>query len=127
MTPACVGTCITEALQFGDREEILSKAHASNAKYIYGEDELGGLSWIYISNVPLEELDFPIVSTEPPIKTTTLTTSTSAITTSTSAITTVPELSLIKPVASIGILGAIAMAGAYTRRRNYNAKKRNSL
>ncbi|HAU31337.1 MAG: Fe-S-cluster-containing hydrogenase components 1 [Desulfotomaculum sp. 46_296] len=62
--PACVTTCPTNALQFGDREEILAEAHKrldSNPNYIkqvYGEKEYGGTSWMYISDVPFEDLGF---------------------------------------------------------------------
>ncbi|RJX16444.1 4Fe-4S dicluster domain-containing protein [Candidatus Bathyarchaeota archaeon] len=65
MVPACVANCQTGALQFGDRDEILEKAHNSGAQYIYGEKEAGGTSMIFVSDVPFEKLGFPKVPHEP--------------------------------------------------------------
>jgi len=55
--PACVKACPTGAIEFGERDELLTKAHARvdsltnnghpNAR-LYGENELGGLHWLYI-------------------------------------------------------------------------------
>ncbi|HHY60754.1 MAG TPA: 4Fe-4S dicluster domain-containing protein [Clostridia bacterium] len=61
-TPACTTVCPTRALTFGERDELLQQAKElinSDAKYvkhIYGETEAGGTSWLYISDVPFEEL-----------------------------------------------------------------------
>ena len=33
--------------------------------HIYGQKELGGTSWLYLSPVPFEELEFPAFKTEP--------------------------------------------------------------
>jgi len=66
LKPACVTVCQTEALQFGDRDEILEKAHNSGAPYIYGEKEGGGTSVIYVSDVPLEGLGLPRVDYRTP-------------------------------------------------------------
>jgi formate dehydrogenase iron-sulfur subunit len=33
--------------------------------HIYGKDELGGTSWLYISPVPFEKLGFPALKSEP--------------------------------------------------------------
>lgn len=70
--PACVKTCPTDALQFGDREELLSQAKkritASPGRYvnhIYGENEVGGTSWLYISPVPFDKLGFPKLGSQP--------------------------------------------------------------
>lgn len=60
MQPACVRTCPTGALQFGDREDLLKEArdriskNPAYLKHIYGEKEAGGTSWLYISDVPFE-------------------------------------------------------------------------
>jgi len=56
MKPACVTACPTGALQFGDRDGMLSLARVRARKLesqgynprIYGENELGGLGALYI-------------------------------------------------------------------------------
>jgi len=65
MLPACVKTCPTGALKFGEREELIGEARNrinKNSAYInqiYGEKEAGGTTWLYISDVPLEHFGFP--------------------------------------------------------------------
>lgn len=60
--PACTGVCPTGALTFGDRDELLKQAKdiinsdSKYVKHIYGETEAGGTGWLYISDVPFEEL-----------------------------------------------------------------------
>ncbi len=63
--PACVEACPQQALTFGERSELLNLAHArlrqSPDKYlpkVFGEFELGGSALMYISNVPLDFLNF---------------------------------------------------------------------
>jgi len=75
LEPACVSDCPSGALKFGERDALLLEAkqriQASSGKYvqhIYGEHEVGGTSWLYISPVPFEELGFPTVGTEPVTK-----------------------------------------------------------
>ena len=69
--PACVSACTTGALISGDREELLKKAQeiiASDSRYVnhvYGEHEVGGSEWLYISDVPFEELGFKKVADTP--------------------------------------------------------------
>jgi formate dehydrogenase iron-sulfur subunit len=72
LRPACVSTCPTGALQFGDREELLTEAKQRIAgtpgKYvdhIYGEKELGGTSWMYLSPIPFEQLGFEKFGSDP--------------------------------------------------------------
>jgi formate dehydrogenase iron-sulfur subunit len=72
LKPACVTTCPTGALLYGEREDLLVKAHAriaaSPARYVqhvYGEKEVGGTSWLYMSAVPFEQLGFPKLGDEP--------------------------------------------------------------
>ncbi len=64
--PACAEACPGGALTFGRREDLLKLARKRIAdnpgKYIdhiYGEREVGGTSWLYISAVPFEQLGFP--------------------------------------------------------------------
>ena len=61
--PGCVESCPTEALTFGKRDDLLKIARERMRKdpdkyidHIYGEQEMGGTSWLYISNVPFREL-----------------------------------------------------------------------
>ncbi len=71
MLPACVEACPTGALTFGeDRKDLLLEAGLRMARepdryvhHIYGEKELGGTSWLYISPVPFEMLGFPTLDT----------------------------------------------------------------
>jgi formate dehydrogenase iron-sulfur subunit len=72
--PACVEACPTEATIFGERDELLVEAKrrlaAEPDKYIqkvWGEEEVGGTSVMYISNVELNltDLDQPIRDTAP--------------------------------------------------------------
>lgn len=70
--PACVQTCPTDALEYGEREELLKKAHeriaAHPEKYIqhvYGEFENGGTSYLIISHVPFEDLGLPTLPETP--------------------------------------------------------------
>ncbi len=64
--PACVEICPTNALTFGKQRELIELAHEKIAdnpeKYIdhvYGETEVGGTSWMFISCEPFEDLKFP--------------------------------------------------------------------
>ena len=66
LAPACTEVCPSGALQFGARAELLEEAkkriYQNPEKYvhkIYGEDEAGGTSWLYISDVPFESLTLP--------------------------------------------------------------------
>jgi formate dehydrogenase iron-sulfur subunit len=65
LEPACIKVCPTETMFYGDRTTVLAEAEkrikSNPAKYvqhIYGKDEAGGTSWMYISNVPFEKLGF---------------------------------------------------------------------
>jgi len=64
--PACVENCPAEALTFGPRSELIQEARRRiasdpDAYYpeIYGEQEVGGTSVLYLSPVPFEELGLP--------------------------------------------------------------------
>jgi len=63
--PACVKACTTGALSYGRREDLLAEARrrmeAEPERYnghIYGEREVGGTSYLYLSKVPFEALGF---------------------------------------------------------------------
>jgi formate dehydrogenase iron-sulfur subunit len=63
--PACVAICPVGVMTFGNREEIVQVAHKrirdNPGKYVdhvYGEKEVGGTCWIYLSAVPFEHIGF---------------------------------------------------------------------
>lgn len=63
--PACVENCPEEALFFGLRREIIEEAKrriyqkpGEYISHIYGEHEVGGTGYIYISKVPFEQIGF---------------------------------------------------------------------
>jgi len=64
--PACTEACPVQASVFGERQELLREAEkrlgAEPAKYIhhiYGEQEVGGTSVLYLSALPFEQLGLP--------------------------------------------------------------------
>lgn len=63
LLPGCVESCPTEALTFGTRKELLKIARQRIVNnpgryedHIYGEKEMGGTSWLYLSGVPFKEV-----------------------------------------------------------------------
>lgn len=61
--PGCVESCPNEALTFGKRDDLIKIARERIRKYpdqyqnhIYGEHEMGGTSWLYLSSVPFKEV-----------------------------------------------------------------------
>jgi formate dehydrogenase iron-sulfur subunit len=63
--PACVQNCVGKALVFGSRSEMMELAkeriYGNPDKYhhhVYGENEVGGTGWFYISAVPFEQIGF---------------------------------------------------------------------
>ncbi len=67
IVPACAEACPVEAITFGKREKLLKLARAriwsepdKYIDHIYGEKEVGGTGWLYISGVPFSRLDFPM-------------------------------------------------------------------
>ena len=63
LLPGCVEACPVEALTFGKREDLLKIARERIQNHpdryldhIYGEREMGGTSWLYISGAPFEKI-----------------------------------------------------------------------
>ena len=72
--PACVEACPQEVLTFGHRNELIKIGHErikENAgKYydhIYGEKEVGGTGWLYLSSVPFDQVGFDTTLSNDPI------------------------------------------------------------
>ncbi|UCB43654.1 MAG: 4Fe-4S dicluster domain-containing protein [Dehalococcoidales bacterium] len=71
LKPACVTACPSGALKFSERDALIAEAHqriaAEPSKYVnhvYGEEEVGGTSWLYLSPVPFDMLGMPVVGSE---------------------------------------------------------------
>lgn len=63
--PACVESCPTDALMFGMKRDLMEIARVRIYNHperyvhkIYGEHEVGGTGWLYLSAVPFEEIGF---------------------------------------------------------------------
>ncbi len=72
LEPACVATCPTDALLFGERAVLLQYAHDRLASqpdryidHVYGEKENGGTSYLILSHVPFNELGLPDLPLKP--------------------------------------------------------------
>ena len=64
--PACVEACPNQVMQFGDRDKLLEEAHKRIVgnptlykNHVWGEEEYGGTSIMYISDVNLDVMDWP--------------------------------------------------------------------
>ena len=65
LKPACVEACPTDALMFGPKRELIEVArvriynHPTRyVRKIYGENDVGGTGWLYLAEVPFEQLGF---------------------------------------------------------------------
>jgi Fe-S-cluster-containing dehydrogenase component len=65
--PACAEACPTEAITYGKLSDLLAVARERIRKtpdryvdHIYGQHEIGGTGWLYISHVPFEEVGLPM-------------------------------------------------------------------
>jgi Fe-S-cluster-containing dehydrogenase component len=63
--PACVESCPEGALLFGTRKELIEEANrriyqkpGEYFPHIYGEHEVGGTGFLYLSKVPFEQIGF---------------------------------------------------------------------
>jgi Fe-S-cluster-containing dehydrogenase component len=63
LLPGCVEACPKEALTFGPRAQLIKEARQRIEKHpdryvdhIYGEQEMGGTSWLYLAGQPFAEL-----------------------------------------------------------------------
>lgn len=63
LLPGCVEACPKESLTFGKRADLLTiarerilKAPGRYVDHIYGEREMGGTSWLYLSGVPFSSI-----------------------------------------------------------------------
>lgn len=63
--PACVEACPKEVLTFGRRRDLIKMGHErirSNPNlyidHLYGEEEVGGTSWMYLSSTDFEHVGF---------------------------------------------------------------------
>lgn len=61
--PGCVEACPKEALTFGERDTLITIARERIASHpglyvdhIYGEHEMGGTSWLYLSGAPFSQI-----------------------------------------------------------------------
>ncbi len=70
--PACVDICPLEALTYGRRSDLLDLARQKMTRYpgryvshIYGENDAGGTSWLYMASAQFSGLGFPDVGTKP--------------------------------------------------------------
>jgi len=63
LLPGCVEACPTEALTYGKRDDLLQIGRERIRKFperyvdhIYGENEMGGTSWLHLSAVPFQDI-----------------------------------------------------------------------
>ncbi|MEA1980369.1 MAG: 4Fe-4S dicluster domain-containing protein [candidate division Zixibacteria bacterium] len=70
--PACVEICPEEALTFGTRKDLIELAYSRIKKspdkyypYIYGEKDIGGTSWMYLTGVNYNKTQLPELPERP--------------------------------------------------------------
>jgi len=71
---ACAEACPTGATMFGDRDDLIREARSridgnpgAYVDYIYGLNEAGGTSVLFLSAIPFEKLGFPMNVPKEPI------------------------------------------------------------
>ena len=74
LPPACVDICPQEALTFGHRKDLLKIGHERIREtpdryvdHIFGEKEVGGTGWLYLSGVPFDQVGFDATMGNEPI------------------------------------------------------------
>jgi formate dehydrogenase iron-sulfur subunit len=72
--PACVGICPAQVMTFGKRSDLVNLAHKriqedpdKYVDHVYGEHEVGGTSWMYLSSVPFDQIGFKTTLPKTPI------------------------------------------------------------
>lgn len=63
--PACIQACSKQAMTIGPRREIMAHAEALRSEYngfLYGKEEHGGTSTVYVSKVPFEKIDAALLA-----------------------------------------------------------------
>jgi formate dehydrogenase iron-sulfur subunit len=72
LEPACVATCPTDALTYGERVDLVKEAHTRiqthpdrYVNHVYGEFENGGTSYLILSHVAFAELGLPPLNERP--------------------------------------------------------------
>jgi Fe-S-cluster-containing dehydrogenase component len=65
LRPACVEACPTDALMFGPKRHLMEVARVRvynhpdrYVRHVYGEHEVGGTGWLYLSGVPFDQIGF---------------------------------------------------------------------
>jgi Fe-S-cluster-containing dehydrogenase component len=71
--PACVQVCPREVMTFGKKSDLLRLARwkiknnpGKYVEHIYGEHEVGGTSWLYLSSEPFHTVGFPKLGSKAP-------------------------------------------------------------
>jgi formate dehydrogenase iron-sulfur subunit len=73
--PACSKSCPTDAIAFGDRDDLVAEAEDRIRRnprgyihHVYGKDEVGGTCVMHLSNVPFEQLGYQIDLPDKPLR-----------------------------------------------------------
>jgi hypothetical protein len=71
--PACAQVCPREVITYGKKVDLIKLARwkiknnpGKYVNHIYGEHEVGGTSWLYLSSEPFETVGFPALGTKAP-------------------------------------------------------------
>jgi formate dehydrogenase iron-sulfur subunit len=72
LAPVCADVCPTGAITFGERNRLVAEAERRitdnpdrYVNHVYGKDELGGTSVLYLAGIPFEEMGLPSLDAEP--------------------------------------------------------------